>query len=363
MGNIFGRWEGSEPELGAVGSGSHTDAIPKAGMYDGVVGVVGPIEAIRALKAAGFRPKRSIEALMFTSEEPTRFGFGCVGSRAMAGVLDPAKLAAAADVMDLEGGSFAKAACAAGYGGCDGHEEMVAATKLPEGYYSSFVELHIEQGPSLEAEGVDIGVVTAVAAPAALNIEFTGDGGHAGAQLMPWRNDAGLAGAELMMEVEAAALATGAPDTVATVGVMTLAPGAINSVPRGAHLEVDIRDTDGPRRDGVVKRVLGKAESIAAKRKVRLSSHIINQDPPCTSGSHVVAAASEAAAQLGLTQKLMPSRAYHDTLFVALTAPTAMIFIPCYKGYSHRPDEYASPKAIGDGIKTLALTFARLSME
>ncbi|KAK3267094.1 hypothetical protein CYMTET_24325, partial [Cymbomonas tetramitiformis] len=238
MGNIFGRWEGSSPELPAVATGSHTDAIPFAGLYDGCVGVLGAIEAVAALRATGFTPKRSIDVIMFTAEEPTRYGFGCVGSRAMAGVLSTATLDAAVDSVE-EGGSFAKAAAKAGYGDSSNtHEDMIAACKLSSNNYSAFVELHIEQGPLLEQRGLSIGVVSAIAAPASLKVEFVGNGGHAGALLMPLRKDAGLAAAELQLAVEEHVLATRAIDTVGTAGLVTLHPGAINSVPRQAHLEI-----------------------------------------------------------------------------------------------------------------------------
>jgi len=364
VGNIFGRLEGTDESSGAVGSGSHCDAIPAAGMYDGVVGVVGAIEALRALREAGFRPERPLEAVMFTSEEPTRFGLSCSGSRAMVGALDPAYLAGLPDSRrpGEEGATYAAAACAAGYGGCDGdHASLLQGARLADGYYDSFVELHIEQGPFLERDGLDIGVVTAIAAPAALEVDFAGDGGHAGAQLMPWRNDAGLAAAELALKVEELALGTGSMDTVATTGVMSFAPGAVNSVPRGGHMEVDIRDVDGERRDGVVAGIKSFAEEVAARRNVRLSMRTINQDPPASSGARVVEAAAAAAESLGLTYKRMPSRAYHDTLFMALHCDTAMVFIPCYKGYSHRPDEFAPTDAIVKGVNTLALTMAALS--
>jgi ureidoglycolate amidohydrolase len=148
IGNIFGRWEGSEASLPAVGSGSHTDAIPYAGKYDGVLGVLGAIEAIRALQRVNFQPKRAIEAIMFASEEPTRFGFGCLGSRAMAKsgkIFDILRGA-----MDANNVSFVDAARSAGYGDV---EEKLESSGLGDEAYSAFVELHIEQGPILEKEG------------------------------------------------------------------------------------------------------------------------------------------------------------------------------------------------------------------
>ena len=324
--------------------------------------VIGPIEAIASLRRAGFQPKRSIEVLMFTSEEPTRFGISCVGSRAMASKLDPTYLASLKDIV-VENGTFWEAARNAGYGlDTKGHDDMVKQCALDKTYYDSFLELHIEQGPLLEREGINLGLVTAIAAPAALKCSFTGDGGHAGAQLMPARNDALLAASELALAVEGFALGTGAIDTVATVGVLKVGPGAINSVPRTAEMEIDVRDIDGKRRDEVVAKIIAKGEEIAARLKVRWTHNMINADPPATCAPKVVDAAADAAKRMGLTSKRMVSRAYHDSLFMAEVAPTTMLFIPCFKGYSHRPDEYSSPQDIKNGVTALALALAQLSL-
>ncbi|KAG2501988.1 hypothetical protein HYH03_000484 [Edaphochlamys debaryana] len=357
MGNIFGRWEGSDASAGSVLTGSHCDAIPLAGMYDGTLGVIGAIEAVAALQRAGFKPSRPIEVLFFTSEEPTRFGLSCSGSRAMAGALTAEALESK---LDSQGRHFLQVANEVGYGAAS-TSDMLAATRLKEGQVDYFVELHIEQGPLLEREGLDIGVVTAIAAPAALEVTFHGDGGHAGGQLMPDRNDAGLAGAELALAVERHVLASGSVDTVGTTGTFEIAPGAINSVPRDARLAIDIRDIDGPRRDRVVAAVLASAKEIAERRKVRYTSRVINQDPPASSHEDIVSAVAASAEALGLSTKRMVSRAYHDSLFMARVAPMGMIFIPCKNGWSHRPDEFSKPQDIANGVSVLALTMARLS--
>src|ERR1041385_4628770 len=188
VGNLFARWVGSEPDLAAIGTGSHTDAIPYAGAYDGTVGVLGGLEAIRALQKAGFQPRRSIELAMFTSEEPTRVGIGCLGSRLMSGSL-PAESAKA--LADKDGRSLDQVRIAAGFSG------PLEAVRLPKDYYKSFLELHVEQGPVLEQRNIPVGVVTAIAAPASFRIWLDGEGGHAGTVLMPQRHDAFLAGAEI----------------------------------------------------------------------------------------------------------------------------------------------------------------------
>jgi ureidoglycolate amidohydrolase len=357
IGNIYGRYQGTDPKAPSVGTGSHTDAIPLAGAYDGTVGVIGGIAALKALKLIGFKPKRTLEVVMFTSEEPTRFGLSCSGSRAMAGMLDASHLAS---LRDVNGSDFMTAAKKAGYGSSD-YEHLLSLTRRRSSDLGYFVELHIEQGPLLGDGGLDIGIVTAIAAPAALRITFNGDGGHAGALLMPRRNDASLAAAELALFVEKAATSSGAGDTVATTGLWEVKPNAVNSVPREARLEIDVRDIDGPRRDSVLNAIKQEANKIAQQRRVQLAIDIINQDPPATCGRDVIKAVEWSAAQLGYTSRHMVSRAYHDSLFMAQIAPTGMIFIPCRNGWSHRPDEYASPADVEKGVKVLALTMAELA--
>ncbi|XP_015887832.3 ureidoglycolate hydrolase [Ziziphus jujuba] len=359
VGNIFGRWEGSEPELPAVATGSHIDAIPYSGKYDGVVGVLGAIEAINTLKRSGFKPKRSLEVILFTSEEPTRFGISCLGSRLLAGGDALAK--ALKRTVDGQNISFFDAARSAGYAK---DTDDLSSVFLKKGSYSAFVELHIEQGPILEEEGIPIGVVTAIAAPASIKVEFEGNGGHAGAVLMPNRNDAGLAAAELSLAVERHVLESGSIDSVGTVGILELHPGAINSIPSKSHLEIDTRDIDEQRRNIIIEKIRQSANAIAKKRRVSLTEFkIINQDPPALSDKSIVEAMEAASKELNLSHKLMISRAYHDSLFMARVSPMGMIFIPCYKGYSHKPEEYASIDNMSNGVKVLALTLAKLSLE
>ncbi|KAF5736774.1 hypothetical protein HS088_TW14G00928 [Tripterygium wilfordii] len=359
VGNIFGRWDGDEPELAPVATGSHVDAIPYSGKYDGVVGVLGAIEAINVLKRSGFKPKRSLEVIYFTSEEPTRFGISCLGSRLLAGIETLAE--ALKTTVDGQNISFFDAARSAGYAK---DQTDLTSVFLKKGSYSAFIELHIEQGPILEEEGISIGIVTAIAAPASIKVDFEGSGGHAGAMLMPNRNDAGLAAAELALAVEKHVLESGSIDTVGTVGILELHPGAINSIPSKSHLEIDIRDINEQRRNHVMDRVHQSAVAIAQNRRVKLSEFkVINQDPPALSDKSIIEAAELASKELNLTYKSMISRAYHDSLFMARISPISMIFIPCYKGYSHKPEEYSSIQDIANGVNVLALTLSKLSLD
>ncbi|MEI8088220.1 MAG: M20 family metallo-hydrolase [Opitutaceae bacterium] len=353
VGNIFARWEGSEPTLPAIGTGSHTDAIPNAGLYDGVVGVLGGFEALHALKRAGFKPRRSIEVVMFTAEEPTRFGLGCLGSRLLAGALTLEKARA---LRDREGSSLEQLRSAAG---CLGALESV---KLPEGFYHAFVELHIEQGPLLEAENIPIGIVEHIAGPSSYRVSLVGEGGHAGAVLMPGRRDAGLAAAEIALAVEHAAKTSGSPDTVGTTGVFRIEPGAVNSVPFRAYLEIDLRDTMLDTRQKALDEIRCAAAEICSRRSVELEFSEINADPPAPGDARTIAIVEQVCTELGLRYRRMVSRAYHDSLFMARVSPTTMIFIPCRNGWSHRPEEYASPEHITAGVEVLARTLARLAV-
>lgn len=352
IGNTFARWQGTEPDLAAIGTGSHIDAIPNAGLYDGCVGVLGGLEAIRVLQRLGFKPRRSIELIIFTSEEPTRFGIGCLGSRMMANVLTPAQARA---LRDKDGRSLDKLRATAGFNG------TLESVALPERRFHQFVELHIEQGPQLEREELDVGIVTHIAAPASMRIAIEGEGGHAGGKLMPGRKDALTAASELILALEAAAKGTGAIDTVGTVGVCEVFPGAVNSIPSRVRLETDIRDIDGSRRDRVLTILQEKCDEVAQRRSVAIATELVNADPPATCDGALLAALEEAAQAAGKSYKKMVSRAYHDSLFIARIAPVAMLFIPCRGGVSHRPDEYASPQWIGSGVHVLSRTLALLA--
>ena len=207
-----------------------------------------------------------------------------------------------------------------------------------------------------------MGIVTHIAAPASLRILIEGEGGHAGARLMPGRKDALAAAAELILALEATAKTTGAIDTVGTVGVCEVFPGAVNSIPSRVRLETDIRDIDGARRDRVLEALRGACVDVAQRRGVSIKTDLVNADPPATCDPAIVAALEESARAARLSSKRMVSRAYHDSLFMARVAPVAMLFIPCRGGVSHRPDEYASPAAIGAGVHVLARTLVLLSV-
>jgi ureidoglycolate amidohydrolase len=367
IGNTFIRFPGTDPTLPAVGTGSHTDAIPHAGMYDGTVGVLGGLEALRSLKESGFQPRRSLELLVFTSEEPTRFGIGCIGSRLLGATLDPTTADALPDRLPETDPQAPTGLTLHDVRTAAGFTASLITVPLPPHYYHAWVELHIEQGPLLEREGIPIGIVTNIAAPASYRYEVTGFGGHAGALLMPDRRDALCAAAELILSVERHTLAANAAsnsiDSVATIGTVGVHPGAVNSVPSRVTLMLDIRDTDVARRNQILAALHADIDDLQSRRHVTITEQKINADVPAISDPHILAALETICTTNNIPYKKMVARAYHDTSFIAAIAPVAMLFIPCRNGVSHRPDEFSTPESIALGTRVLALALAQLANE
>jgi ureidoglycolate amidohydrolase len=411
IGNTFFRWAGTHPELPAVATGSHADAIPHAGMYDGTVGVLAGLEAMRSLRESGFTPRRSIETILLTSEEPTRFGIGCLGSRLLGGVLSPTTADALPDLLPESDPTaptnltLRQVRQAAGFTG------DLATVPLTPNHFHAWLELHIEQGPLLEramqnaaleqtpskqppskqtallgtgfspsietSEGEGalapegqptiLGIVTHIAAPASYRYTIQGIGGHAGALLMPDRRDALCAAAELILSIERHTLAANAAsrtsNSVATIGTLQIHPGAVNSVPSLVTLMLDIRDTDPIRRDQTMAAFHADIASIQSRRNVTITEQEINADTPTTCDPHILATLRQVLTEQKIPFQEMVSRAYHDTTFISRIAPVAMLFIPCRNGVSHRPDEYATPESIALGTQILAQALALLSTE
>jgi N-carbamoyl-L-amino-acid hydrolase len=352
IGNTFAHWRGTDAAAAPAATGSHIDAIPNAGKYDGVVGVLGGLEAIRALRESGFRPKRSIELIVFTAEEPTLFGIGCLGSRMLCGAL------AAGNARLLKDNSGQSLEDIREKAGMRGDLESV---RLTHGCYSAFVELHIEQGPLLERAGMPLGIVEGIAAPASFHVVIQGAGGHAGAVLMPDRKDALCAAAEIILTIEEAARASGSHDTVATVGICEVFPGAVNSIPARVRLSLDARDTDQARRDSVMQVIQNKSRDVSKNRDIAVQFEVVNADAPASCSTIVTEALAQACSKHGLPSQKMVSRAYHDSLFMSRIAPVGMLFIPCRNGFSHRPDEFAAPDDIVRGTLVLAETLTSLA--
>jgi hydantoinase/carbamoylase family amidase len=352
FGNLWGRWSGSEPDAPRVVTGSHVDTTLNAGRSDGVGGVLGALGAVARLRADGFAPRRTIEVISFAGEEP-RFGTGCIGSRALVGQLGPDDLQR---LRDRDGVSLAAALDAAGL-----PPDQVPSAAIDPAAVHAFVELHIEQGAVLERGGEQVGVVTAIAAPHDVRLIVRGEAAHSGATPMALRHDALVGAAELMLVLERLARESSSGTTVGTVGVIRALPGAINVVPGEAQLDVDVRDSDLAAREQVVAELLAAAEAIAAARGLSVDVEPIVVDTPVQCAPDVIAAATAACEELGLSYRSMTSGAYHDAMIMAAKVPVGMIFVPSRGGISHHPDEYTAPEQVDDGARVLAGTLRRLA--
>jgi N-carbamoyl-L-amino-acid hydrolase len=242
-----------------------------------------------------------------------------------------------------------------------GMQGNLESVRLPHDCYSAFVELHIEQGPLLERAQVPLGIVESIAAPASLQVVIEGEGGHAGAVLMPDRKDALCAAAEIILAIEDAARSSGSQDTVATVGMCEVFPGAVNSIPTRVRLSLDARDTDLAWRDRVLQAIQSKSKDISRKRGVTVRFEVLNADTPASCSPKIMDALAEACRKHAMPFQKLVSRAYHDSLFMSRVAPTGMLFIPCRGGISHRPDEFASPEDIARGTLVLAEVLSLLA--
>jgi ureidoglycolate amidohydrolase len=351
-GNLFGRWPGAAPAAPMVLTGSHVDTTLNAGAYDGVLGVLGAIEAVHVLRDQGFVPRRSIEVVAWAGEEP-RFGTGCVGSRVAAGELSRADLDR---LRDRDGVTMAQALRSAGF-----DPDRLADARIDPATVHALVELHIEQGIVLETHGEPIGVVSAIAAPHDFRLTFRGAATHAGATPMDLRHDALAGAAEAIVAVERLARASPSATTVGTVGVVRALPGAINVVPGTVELDVDVRDSDAAAREQTVTAIIAEARAIAGGRGLELDVTQIVDDAPVACDPAVIAAAQETCDELGLPARTMISGAYHDAMIMGRRVPVGMIFVPSRGGVSHHPDEYTAPEELDRGVAVLAGTLARLA--
>lgn len=353
VGNIFATLEGTDPSLPAVWTGSHTDTVPNGGMFDGIVGVIGGFEAIRLIKESRLPVHRNINLVIFTSEESASYSKGCLGSRAMAGVLtlDDAK-----NTKNEKGESFAKVLENLGY-----DLNQFDNVKIQKNKVSAFVELHIEQGIVLEQLGIPIGIVTAIAAPTDIHVHIIGKQGHAGATPMHLRYDAMTAASEIILKLETLARASTSTYTVGTVGKILVSPNAANVIPGEVSFSIDIRGSEFDSKDQLVNALLLFIDDVMEKRKVNITTEIINHDIPKHANTTIVEIIKNVCNEKSCSYHEMVSGAYHDSMFVAEFAPFGMIFIPCKEGISHNPQEWANYEDISEGIDVLAKTLLTLA--
>ena len=329
VGNICGRYEGEQEGAPAILLGSHLDTVRNAGRYDGMLGVLTAIEVVHGLHQQGRRLKQAIEIVGFCDEEGTRFGITLLGSRGITGTWPESWLAQT----DADGVSVAQAMVLAGLDPARIH----LAARRPE-EIAAYLELHIEQGPCLEQEGLALGVVEAINGARRLNCRFTGEAGHAGTVPMSHRKDALVAAAEWMVRVETLTREQGG-NRVATVGTLRCAPGAVNVIPGDVTLTLDIRGPHDQPLDALLDTLLNEAQAIASRRQLRFSAEEFYRIAATACDSGLQQVLSEAVQAVQGRSLTLPSGAGHDAIAMAERWPSAMLFVRCKGGISHHPAE------------------------
>ncbi|WP_241558989.1 M20 family metallo-hydrolase [Oceanobacillus halophilus] len=344
-GNVIAKLPGTDPYLPAVAIGSHLDTVYSGGRYDGALGVVAGLEIVRTMVEEGIETAHSVELIAFACEESSRFNFATLGSKAMTGKVDQETLE---ELQDKDGISLRNAVVNQGL-----ELDQFLSANRKNTPLKAFYELHIEQGLKLIDEKKSVGIVTGVAAPLRLAIEIEGRSSHSGTTGMTQRKDALLSASELSLAVEKAALLEEDFGTVATVGVLELAPGAMNVVPGYASLKVDIRSTNVESRNRVLNRIKERAELLEEKRGTTISMKVIQEDQPVIMDEKGRKSLAKTCEDVGVSYLFMASGAGHDAMNMATCWPSALIFVPSVDGLSHHPDEFTEEKDIETGLKVL----------
>lgn len=340
IGNIYILRSGRDPSRLPVAMGSHLDTQPTGGKFDGVLGVLAGLEVLRTLDDKGIETQASICLINWTNEEGARFAPGLMGSEVFTGDM-PSETARSRK--DNNGISVGEALKAIGYAG----EE-----KAGDRRFGAMIELHIEQGPILEARNIPIGIVEAAKGQLWFDGCVRGRESHAGTTPMDLRHDALTAFAAFALEIERIARAE-APAGVGTIGVAHVGPGSRNTIPGNVRFTLEFRHSDAERLAAMRAAAETAAQQISADRGVHIELDCIWQKAPVTFDPNVVAAIAKAAERCGFDFIHMTSGAGHDAVAVAKVMPTAMIFIPCKDGISHNEAESATPQDCAAGANVL----------
>lgn len=347
-GNVFGRLGEGEP---VVLTGSHIDTVPHGGPLDGALGVLAGLECLRRIAEAGGPRPLALEVAAFSDEEGRFYGF--FGSRALTGSLD---LELARRLADPTGLPLAEAMRRAGF-----DLERAVEARRPPGTIAAYVELHIEQGPWLEAAGIPIGVVEAIVGIRRRRLTFVGQPDHAGTTPMDRRRDAFFTAAEWAVKCRDLVVRAGQGRSVTTIGVVDVRPGVANIVPERAGLVHEIRDTEPSQLEALARRTLALARRVATRRGLAVEVEELLRADPVPLSPRIQAAIEAAAGALGLATRRMPSGAGHDAQILAAVTDAGMIFVPSQGGRSHRPDEWSDWPAIEHGANVLLGTLLQLA--
>ncbi|OCI96979.1 Zn-dependent hydrolase [Rhizobium sp. AC27/96] len=343
-GNLIGRRAGAKPGLGTILVGSHSDTVPDGGRFDGIAGTIAALEVARSLKDRGIELDHDLEIVDFLAEEVSIFGVSCIGSRGMTGQIPEAWLSRMSGDRTLS----------QGIAEVGGDPSVLLAQKRPD--IAGFLELHIEQGPVLEAENKDVGIVTAIAGITRIEITVEGRADHAGTTPMDRRADALVAASQLVLDIRqrAAEQAKTPGHFAATVGEFRIEPNAANVVPSKVVLLIDGRAEIRGDMEDFLAWIDGEVKTIAADYGVTINTPVRVSDNFPTPGAPVLLETLERACEtVGAKHRRMASGAGHDTAWIAKVAPAAMIFVPCKEGRSHCAEEWAENDDIAMGAAVL----------
>jgi N-carbamoyl-L-amino-acid hydrolase len=344
-GNIVGRRAGSDPSLKPILFGSHTDSVPEGGNYDGDVGSLGAIEVAQALAEQKITTRHPLEVVIWQNEEG-----GLWGSHAASAVLTPAELAS---------GSTSGKTIREGIAFLGGDPDHLDRTRRAKGSAAAYLELHIEQGGTLDKEKLNIGVVEGIVGIHRWDVTIDGIQNHAGTTAMADRHDAMLTAARFIEAVNR--IVTSTPGRqVGTVGRLQAFPGAPNVVPGKVVCSFEMRDLDAKKIDALFAKVEVEAKKIGAMNGTTITFVQVLDNVPAPTAPAIRAMIAAAATELGLTHKTMPSGAGHDAQDVAQLCPVGMIFIPSIGGISHAPNEFSRPDDITNGANVLLNTLLKL---
>ncbi len=353
-GNLIGRRRGRKSALGTIMLGSHSDTVPEGGRFDGIAGVAAALEVAQALSDAGIRLDHDLEIVDFLAEEVSIFGVSCIGSRGLAGLIPDGWLSRTQGELTLRQGMI----------DAGGDPSRLARQKRSD--IKAFLELHIEQGPVLEAERCDIGIVTAIAGITRIEILFDGQADHAGTTPMGRRRDALVAAARMVGEVERLATdyAKGEGHFTATVGEFSIEPNAANVVPSRARILIDARAELRPDMERFIAEIDQLAVDIQRETGVSIASpKLISDNFPTPADPLVMGNLEQASDRVGAKRRRMASGAGHDTAWMARISRSAMIFIACRDGRSHTPDEWAENDDIALGTAVLFEAVRKLDID
>ncbi len=348
-GNLRGLWQPAKGATRRIILGSHVDTVPDAGAFDGVLGVTLALEWVAIAREINF--PLAVEVIAFSEEEGVRFGVPFIGSRAVAGRFDASLLA----LKDAEGVTVGESICAFGLD-LSGIETSVADSSA-----LAFIEVHIEQGPVLEAENLSVAAVAAIVGQTRMSLTFTGHANHAGTTPMHLRRDALAAAAEWIVAVEKIAKESGG--LVATVGKIESVPNAGNVVPGSASVSLDVRHADDSTRIATVDALLAQANAIAERRGLTLTSKRQMDQPAVPMDERLTAILAESLEASGFPGKRMPSGAGHDAMVMAARVPTAMLFLRSPGGVSHHPDEAVREEDVKASLHVAHKFLERLATE